>query len=71
VSISIRNVSAAMPGASPRSSSRISSDWSVPRVRATLEIEAEIEAGTPKQVVCTVTEKTQTPKFTAHGFEQE
>ena len=40
-------------------------------VKVTLEIEAEIEAGAPENVVRTVTENSRTLKFTAHGFEQE
>jgi hypothetical protein len=40
-------------------------------VKVTLEIEAEIKAGAPEQVVRTVTENSRTLKFTTHGFEQE
>lgn len=40
-------------------------------VRVTLEIEAEIPAGVPGQVVRTVTENCRTLKFTSHGFEKE
>jgi hypothetical protein len=40
-------------------------------VRVTLEIEAEIPAGTPDHVVRTVTENSRTLKFTSHGFEVE
>jgi hypothetical protein len=40
-------------------------------VKVTLEIEAKIEAGTPENVVRTVTENSRTLKFTAHGFEEE
>jgi hypothetical protein len=40
-------------------------------VKVTLEIEAEIEAGAPEQVVRTVTENSRSLKFTSHGFEQE
>jgi hypothetical protein len=36
-----------------------------------LEIEAEIQAGTPENVVRTVTENSRTLKFTTHGFEEE
>jgi predicted AAA+ superfamily ATPase len=41
------------------------------RVRVTLEIDAEIPAGTPDNVVRTVTENSRTLKFTSHGFETE
>jgi hypothetical protein len=37
----------------------------------TLEIEATVEAGTPENVVRTVTENSRTLKFTTHGFEEE
>ena len=40
-------------------------------VTVTLEIEAEVPAGTPDNVVRTVTENSQTLKFTSHGFEKE
>jgi len=40
-------------------------------VRVTLEIEAEIPDGAPDNVVRTVTENSQTLKFTSHGFECE
>jgi hypothetical protein len=40
-------------------------------VRVTLEIDAEIPAGVPEQVVRTVTENSRTLKFTNHGFESE
>jgi hypothetical protein len=40
-------------------------------VTVTLEIEAEVEAGTPENVVRTVTENSHTLKFTTHGFEEE
>jgi predicted AAA+ superfamily ATPase len=40
-------------------------------VRVTLEIEADVPAGTPDNVVRTVTENSRTLKFTSHGFEQE
>lgn len=40
-------------------------------VRVTLEIEAEIPAGAPENVVRTVTENSRTLKFTSHGFERE
>ena len=40
-------------------------------VRVTLEIEADIPAGAPDNVVRTVTENSQTLKFTSHGFEVE
>jgi hypothetical protein len=40
-------------------------------VKVTLEIEAQVEAGTPENVVRTVTENSRTLKFTTHGFEQE
>jgi hypothetical protein len=40
-------------------------------VRVTLEIEAEIPAGVPENVVRTVTENSRTLKFTSHGFESE
>jgi hypothetical protein len=40
-------------------------------VKITLEIEATVEAGTPENVVRTVTENSRTLKFTTHGFEDE
>lgn len=40
-------------------------------VKVTLDIEAMIEAGTPENVVRTVTENSRTLKFTTHGFEEE
>jgi predicted AAA+ superfamily ATPase len=40
-------------------------------VKVTLEIEAKVEAGTPENVVRTVTENSRTLKFTTHGFEEE
>ena len=40
-------------------------------VKVTLEIEAEIQAGAPDNVVRTVTENSRTLKFTTGGFEQE
>jgi len=40
-------------------------------VKVTLEIEAEVQAGTPENVVRTVTENSRTLKFTTHGFEDE
>ena len=40
-------------------------------VTVTLEIEAEIPAGVPDQVVRTVTENSRTLKFTSQGFEKE
>ena len=41
------------------------------KVKVTLEIEAEIPTGAPDGVVRTVTENSQTLKFTSHGFEEE
>ena len=41
------------------------------KVKVTLEIEVEIQAGAPENVVRTVTENSRTLKFTAHGFEEE
>lgn len=41
------------------------------RVSVTIEIEAEIPDGAPDNVVRTVTENSQTLKFTSHGFEKE
>ena len=41
------------------------------KVKVTLEIEAEIPDGAPDNVVRTVTENSQTLKFTSHGFEKE
>jgi hypothetical protein len=40
-------------------------------VKVTLEIEAEIQAGAPENVVRTVTENSRTLKFTTQGFEDE
>jgi hypothetical protein len=40
-------------------------------VKVTLEIEAKVDAGTPENVVRTVTENSRTLKFTTHGFEEE
>jgi predicted AAA+ superfamily ATPase len=40
-------------------------------VKVTLEIEATVEAGTPENVVRTVTENSRTLKFTTQGFEDE
>jgi predicted AAA+ superfamily ATPase len=40
-------------------------------VKVTLEIEAEIPAGAPDNVMRTVTENSRTLKFTSHGFEKE
>ncbi|MCP5148712.1 MAG: ATP-binding protein [Pseudomonadales bacterium] len=40
-------------------------------VTVTLEIEANIPEGAPDHVVRTVTENSQTLKFTSHGFEKE
>jgi predicted AAA+ superfamily ATPase len=40
-------------------------------VKVTLEIDAEIPAGAPENVVRTVTENSRTLKFTSHGFEEE
>jgi hypothetical protein len=41
------------------------------KVSVTLEIEAEIPAGAPDNVVRTVTENSRTLKFTSQGFETE
>jgi hypothetical protein len=41
------------------------------RVTVTIEVEAEIPAGTPDHVVPTVTENSRTLMFTSHGFEKE
>ncbi len=41
------------------------------KVTVTLEIEAEIPAGAPENVVRTVTENSRTLKFTSQGFEKE
>jgi hypothetical protein len=41
------------------------------RVVVTLEIEAEIPAGAPDNVVRTVTENSRTLKFSQQGFEKE
>jgi hypothetical protein len=43
----------------------------MPKVRVTLEIEAEIPQGAPDNVVRTATENSRTLKFTASGFEAE
>jgi hypothetical protein len=40
-------------------------------VKVTLEIDAEIQSGTPDQLVRTVTENCRTLKFTSQGFETE
>ena len=40
-------------------------------VKVTLEINAEIAAGAPEQIVRDVTENSRTRKFTTHGFEHE
>ena len=40
-------------------------------VRVTLEVEAQIPDGAPESVVRTMTENSQTLKFTSHGFELE
>lgn len=40
-------------------------------VKVTLEIEAEVQGGTPENVVRTVTENSRTLKFTTQGFEEE
>jgi len=40
-------------------------------VKVTLEIEATVEAGTPENVVRTVTENSRTLRFTDQGFEKE
>ena len=40
-------------------------------VTVTLEVDAEIPDGAPDNVVRTVTENSQTLKFTSHGFEKE
>jgi hypothetical protein len=41
------------------------------QVKVTLEIEAEVPAGVPENVVRTVTENSRTLKFDTHGFESE
>lgn len=41
------------------------------RVKVTLEIEAEIPAGAPENVVRIVTENGRTLKFVSQGFERE
>jgi len=41
------------------------------RVTVTIEVEAEVPDGVPDNVVRTVTENSQTLKFTSHGFEKE
>jgi hypothetical protein len=40
-------------------------------VKVTLEIQAEIPAGVPDNVVRTVTENSRALKFSSHGFEKE
>ena len=40
-------------------------------VKVTLEIEAEIPAGAPENVVRTVTENSRVLKFTSQGFESD
>ena len=40
-------------------------------VTVTLEIDADIPAGAPDNVVRTVTENSRTLKFNSHGFERE
>lgn len=40
-------------------------------VKVTIEVEAEIPDGASDHVVRTVTENSQTLKFTSHGFEKE
>jgi hypothetical protein len=40
-------------------------------VKVSLEIEAELPAGAPENVVRTVTENCRTLKFTTHAFEKE
>ena len=40
-------------------------------VKVTLEIEADVSAGVPENVVRTVTENSRTLKFSSYGFEQE
>ena len=41
------------------------------RVKVTLEVEAEVPAGVPEQVVRIVTENGRTLKFISQGFERE
>jgi hypothetical protein len=41
------------------------------KVTVTLEVEAEVPAGAPDHVVRTVTENSQTLKFSSQGFEKE
>jgi hypothetical protein len=41
------------------------------QVKITLEIEVEVPAGVPENVVRTVTENSRTLKFETHGFETE
>ena len=41
------------------------------KVTVTLEIEAEVPEGVPDNVIRTVSENSQTLKFTAHGFEKD
>ncbi|NLO28672.1 MAG: hypothetical protein GX113_10945, partial [Actinobacteria bacterium] len=40
-------------------------------VTVTLEVEAEVPAGVPENVVRIVTENSRTLKFTSQGFEEE
>lgn len=40
-------------------------------VKVTIEVEAQIPSGAPDNVVRTVTENSQTLRFTSHGFEKE
>jgi hypothetical protein len=40
-------------------------------IKVTLEIEADVSAGVPENVVRTVTENSRTLKFSSHGFESE
>jgi len=41
------------------------------KVTVTLEVEAEVPAGVPDNMVRTVTENSRTLKFTSQGFEKE
>jgi hypothetical protein len=41
------------------------------KVTVTIEVEAEIPAGAPENVVRTVTENSRTLGFTSHGFETD
>jgi hypothetical protein len=41
------------------------------KVTVTLELQAEIPAGAPENVVRTVTENCRTLRFSDHGFEKE